>query len=422
MVGSMTAGIARSRRMSVTARVGAALVAAHVSVLLDLAPAAANAETPDADAVCSMDTGGTGWDTKPLNSNAGLGALRYLIGGICVELSGKVQVTAQRSNAPEPRVGPPTSRPMVETFSSDFRIEAARSTPLGVIKAAFEIDWNYASNTHADREPTLDEATIAYLGVTVGYAESLMNFWDAGSLQFNVSAPSRSTYLVSYRRSWTDALSTSVALEAGPPIRRGEITWQLPETKSYVTAQLNYDKDDWSFQAAAAVHEVEVREGRSLGSPLDTQGGWASTVGFTIPLAFVAEDDSFSAQFTYAVNSAIFLGTQQDVSFLTTNFPTVGPTHGFSGVASCLHNWSHQWTSTAYASYLELDVDLLPTGSAAKILRYGVDLTYEPNDDWTIGVELDYMDARIGDNGPGGEEFGQRVSGPTVSVWVKRGF
>jgi hypothetical protein len=417
----MTAGIAGSARMSASGRAGAAMVAFLAAVASEPAYAA-NDESDDADAVCSMETGGTGFDTKPLDSNAGLGALRYLVGGICVEISGSLQVTGQRSKAPEPRVGAPTSKPTTGTITPDLRIETARHTPYGVLKTAFEIEWKYASDTHADREPTLDEATIAYLGVTLGYTDSLMNFWDAGDLQFNASAPNRSTYLVSYKASWTDALTTTVAIEAGPPASRGENTWQLPNTKPYFTAQLNYDADDWAFQLAAAVHEIEVRQSRSLGSPLDTQGGWAGTLGLTIPFAFVAEDDAFSTQFTYAVNSSIFLGTQQDVSFLNTYFPTTGSTHGFSGVASYLHNWSDKWASTAFASYLELDVDLIPIRSSAKVLRYGVNLTYEPNDDWTLGIEFDYLNARIGDNGPGGEENGQRITGPTTYVWVKRAF
>jgi hypothetical protein len=399
------------------------------AVLMLTAPGFARAKADDsddepdaADAVCSMETGGTGFDSKPLDANAGLGALRYLLGGICFEISGSLQATTQRSKTPEPRVGTSSTKQTTWNVNPDLRIEAAKATPHGPLQFAFEMEWKYASDTHADPEPTLDEATIAYLGVTLGYTDSLMNFWDSGDLQFSATAPSRSSYLMSYKKSWTDDLTSAVAVEAGPPTSRGETTWQLPSTNPYVTAQLNYDKDDWAFQVAAAYHQAELRQGRALDSSTDTQAGWAATVGFTIPFAFVAEDDAFSTQFTYAVNSSIFLGTQQDVSFLTANFPTSGPTRGYSGVASYLHNWSDKWASTAFASYLELDVDLITTSTSAKVLRYGVNLTYEPNDDWTIGAELDYLDARIGDIIPVGQQSGQEFKGPTGYLWIKRSF
>ena len=331
----MTTAIARSALASARPGFGSALVAVLVAVLaavimgasFDVAQAATDDSDDDepADAVCSMETGGTGFDSKPLDANAGLGALRYLLGGICFEISGSLQATTQRSKTPEPRVGTSSTKQTTWNVSPDLRIEAAKATPHGPLQFAFEMEWKYASDTHADPEPTLDEATITYLGVTLGYTESLMNFWDSGDLQFSATAPSRSSYLMSYKKSWTDALTSAVAIEAGPPTSRGETTWQLPSTNPYVTAQLNYDKDDWAFQVAAAYHQAELRQGRGLEGSTDTQAGWAATVGFTIPFAFVAEDDALSAQFTYAVNSSIFLGTQQDVSFLTANFPTTAP-------------------------------------------------------------------------------------------------
>ena len=438
----MRFGVDRTVRMTATPGAGmtpgvAFVAAAFIAValmataLVSASPGFARTQThanddddePDAaDAVCSMETGGTGFETKPLDANAGLGTLRYLLGGICVEVSGSLQATVQRSKTPEPRVGSSSTNPTTWNISPDLRIEAAKATSHGPLKFAFEMEWKYASDTHADPEPTLDEATVAYLGVTLGYTESLMNFWDSGDLQFSATAPSRSSYLVSYKTSWSDAITTAVAVEAGPPASRGETTWQLPSTNPYVTAQLKYDQDDWAFQVAAAYHEVEVLRGRFFDNSPVTQTGWAATVGFTIPSAFVAEDDALSTQFTYAVNSSIFLGTQQDVSFLAANFPTTGPTSGYSGVASYLHNWSDKWASMAFASYLELDVDLVPTSTSAKVLRYGVNVTYAPDDDWTIGAELDYLDARINDIIPVGQQSGREFKGPTGYLWVKRTF
>ena len=150
--------------------------------------------------------------------------------------------------------------------------------------------------------------------------------------------------------------------------------------------------------------------------------GWAASAGITIPFEFIAEDDAFSAQFTYAVDSSIFLGTQQDVSFVAAKFPNTGPTRGWSAVGSYLHNWSDNWASTAFVSYLALDVDLILTRPTANLLRYGVNLTYRPSDNWTIGMEVDALDAMIDINGPFGKVPDARIKGPTAYLWVTREF
>lgn len=406
--------------------VAAALVAVALVASPDPASAAtakkADKSDSDADAVCSMDTGGTGTDGKPTDADAGLETLRYLIGGFCIEVSGNVQVTGRATRAPEPRIGAPPVSPRTATVNPDSRIETAKHTPYGPFKTAFEIDWTYASDTGLDDVPTLNEATLAYLGFTLGYAESLMNFWDSGSLQFGASAPNRSSYLVSYRHSLTDALTVAVAVEAGPPTSRGATTWQLPNTPPYYTAQVKYDRDDWSWQASGAVHEVDVRGTIRLGGSPASRRGWAASTGITIPFAFVAEDDAFSAQVTYAEDSAIFLGTQQDVAFLAARFPTTGPTRGWSAVGSYVHNWSDKWASTVFASHLTLDVDLVLTRTTAEITRYGVNLTWQPADRWTIGVELDALDARIDVHGPLGRVPDARIKGPTAYLWAKWDF
>jgi len=421
----MKAGPDKSVHVSAGGCFSVTLVALHLFASSDFAHAAAkkaDKSNDDADAVCDMDTGGTGTASKPLNSSDGSGAHRYLIGGVCYDLSGNVQLTGQATKAPEPRVGSAPIAPTTGTINPDFRIEAARHTSYGALKSAFEIDWKYVTDTGPEKTPTLDEATIAYLGFTLGYTDSLMNFWDSKSFQFSASAPNRSSYLFSYQYSFTDDLTLAVAAEAGPPTSRGATTWQLPSTPPYFTTQLNYDKDDWTLQASAAAHEVDVRGTTLLGGSSESRWGWAASTGITIPFKFIADGDAFSSQVTYAVDSSIFLGTTQDVSFLAAKFPTTGPTRGWSAVGSYTHNWSDKWASNAFVSYLAVDIDLIFTKPTVRLTRYGVNLTYQPSDNWTIGVEVDALDAQIDVNGPLGRIPGTSLKGQTAYLWVVRDF
>jgi hypothetical protein len=54
--------------------------------------------------------------------------------------------------------------------------------------------------------------------------------------------------------------------------------------------------------------------------------------------------------------------------------------------------------------------------------RYGVNLTYQPIDNWTIGVEVDFVDAQIDINGPFGRIPSLNLNGQTAYLWVKRDF
>ncbi|TIT60276.1 MAG: hypothetical protein E5W63_14505, partial [Mesorhizobium sp.] len=113
-----------------------------------------------------------------------------------------------------------------------MRLAAARLTGSGPFKFVFGTSWSYNSDDGFDAAPTLSEATIEYAGVKVGYAESLMNAW-SGDFQFTASSPSLSSYLASYKYEITDDLSSSVAVEAGPPTSRGATTWEFPKTPPY---------------------------------------------------------------------------------------------------------------------------------------------------------------------------------------------
>ncbi len=290
---------------------------------------------------------------------------------------------------------------------------------MGNLKTAFETEWSYVTSTGPEQTPTLDEATVAYLGLTVGYTESLMNFWDSSDFQFTASAPNRSSYLVSYERALTDELTAAIAVEAGPSTTRGADTWRLPGTPPYYTARLRYEKDDWTLHASAAFHQLETRAPPLLTGGIVTRNGWAASAGVTVPFNAVHEDDSATVQATYAVDSSIFLGTQSDISFLAAVVPTSGPTTGWSIVGSYVHNWSDKWKTNLFVSQLELSVDLLIAHPSVQTTRGGATLSYEIDDHWQIGTEIDYVSARFDFNGVFGIIKGGNISGETGYFWVK---
>lgn len=345
--------------------------------------------------------------------------LTYALGLLCVGISGDVQATGQAADVSEPRFGSAANSQRSLTLKPDLRIESALPTSLGKLKTAFEIDWSYVTSTGPEQTPNLDEATVSYVGVTAGYADSLMNFWDSSDFQFTIAAPNRSSYLVSYERAWTDELTATIAVEAGPPSTRGADSWRLPNTPPYYTVRLRYEKDDWTLHASGAFHELETRAPPLLTGPLERRQGWATTLGVTIPFNFVHEDDSATLQASYAVNSSIFLGTQSDISFLAAVVPTTGPTVGWSALAAYVHNWNDKWTSNLFVSQLALSVDLQRANPSVKTTRTGANLVYQIGDHWQVGAEIDYVNARFDLNGTFGIINGANLSGATGYLWVK---
>lgn len=346
--------------------------------------------------------------------------IKMALPGICVVVSGEVDAIGQAASVQEPRIAGGATATNALTIKPDLSIEGAIPTQFGALKTAFEVDWSYVSTTGFDRVPNLDEANASYLGVTLGYAESLMNFWDSGDFQFSATAPSRSSYLVSYERALTEDLSAAVAVEAGPPASRGEESWQLPTTPPYYTGRLRYEKDDWTVHFSAAVHDLQTRSPPLLSGPLQWRRGWAASAGLTVPLSFVHEDDNISLQATYAVDSSIFLGTQSDVAFLAAVVPTTGPVKGWSIVGSYSHNWSDKWKSEIFASRLELGVELERAHPSVRTTRTGANLTYQINAHWQAGAELDYLVAQVDlDRTVGLINASGDIEGTTGYLWLK---
>jgi hypothetical protein len=339
-----------------------------------------------------------------------------------------VQATQQAVRAPEPKVGGGSTSSRTTTIEPNLRIETSKQTEKGPFRIAFESSWAANSDTGLDSSPTLAEASISYIGLKLGFADSLMNFWNS-DFQFTASAPALSGYMISYEYEVSDDLKLSLAIEAGPPTTRGASTWRLPRSPPFFTTQMRYEKDDWVLQASAAAHQVNVPGSTLLGVAPTSRFGWAVTGGVTAPLKFIAEDDVINLSASYAVDSAIFLGTPADVVAFAARFPVPGGTRGWSALASLHHDWSDKWASNAFASFTGIDVNLTNANPSVRTSRYGVNLIYQPAEKWEIGVELDALTTRINLNGsigliPGTSIIGPsaNISGATAFLWVKREF
>ncbi|MBZ9991245.1 porin [Mesorhizobium sp. BH1-1-5] len=390
-----------------------------------LSPAFAQGDGEDEEeedsAVCDIDVGGSGSESKSLSTTDGTGSHRYLVHGVCYDLSGSLQGTLQHTNAPEPHLGPGSRTARTFSSEADLRLAAARLTESGPFKFVFGTSWSYNTDDGFDAAPTLSEATIEYAGVKVGYAESLMNAW-SGDFQFTASSPSLSSYLASYKYEITDDLSSSVAVEAGPPTSRGATTWEFPKTPPYFTAQLHYEKDDWIMQVSAAAHRQETPAAPLLDLSAGSRFGWAATAGLTAPVRFAGEDDNFSAGLAYSVDAPAFLGTAADAAAFAARFPTVGPIQGWSAVASYHHKWSDKWESNAFVSYVAVNLDLFATNPSIRTKRYGVNLIFRPAEKWTIGAEVDALSTHAALNGAVGLIPGANLKGTTDFLWVTREF
>lgn len=413
----MSGGTAERQPASGRVTVRALLALILAALIASAAPASAwakakskNDDGPVCDKAAKSDDDDDDSDSEGVTFRAG---------AACVGITGEFDSIGQAATVTEPRLSRSKPSKSSVTLKPDVRIESALPTRLGNFKTAFEIDYSYVTSTGFEQAPTLDEATAAYLGLTVGYTESLMNFWDSSDFQFTASAPNRSSYLVSYERSVTDELSAAFAVEAGPSTTRGADTWRLPNTPPYYTGRLRYEKDDWTLHVSGAYHELETRGPPLLTGPLERRQGWAASTGVTIPFKAIHEDDSATVQATYAVDSSIFLGTQSDVSFLAAVIPTTGPAKGWSAVGSYVHNWSDKWKTNLFVSQLELSVDLLIAHPSVKTTRTGATLSYEINDHWQIGTEIDYVSARFDLDGTFGIINGGNLSGFTGYLWLK---
>ncbi|MDI1342635.1 MAG: hypothetical protein PSV22_00855, partial [Pseudolabrys sp.] len=127
--------------------------------------------------------------------------------------------------------------------------------------------------------------------------------------------------------------------------------------------------------------------------------GWAASAGVKLPAKFIAEDDEFTFQATYAVDASAYLGITTDLTIYQHTVRSVSPTVGWSAVGSFHHVWSEQFESNVFASFVTFKADLLLAKPEVQTLRRGINLFWKPMEKLKFGVEFGAVDSKLAPNG-----------------------
>jgi hypothetical protein len=388
-----------------------------------LATAAAQTSSPPG---CPADED----DRRDGKSSSGNGKKRgdgisFGLAGGCAKLSGSIDVVSQnvlwQDGGASPIIGsggqPSTAR-MVNSASATATLETTRQTALGEAATAFELRWLKTSDDDSSwGSVSVQELKGSLAGWTAGYTDSLMNFWD-GDFQFTATAPKRRAGIFSYEREIVEDGKLAIAVESGLPTSQQaeEGIMAVDFSSPLVTARWLYETDDLTLHLSGLLRRAEFPANPRvpfLPQTATTRTGWAASLGMTVPLRLIGEDDEASMQATYAVDASPFLGTSADVSTLASTVPTTGSARGWSVVGSIHHVWSEHWESNLFASYLTLDAELLATRPTVRTTRFGANLYWLPIDWLKLGAEIGYMELALSHGGAIGF-----LTGPAGRSWV----
>ncbi len=350
--------------------------------------------------------------------------MRFDLAGACATLGGSVgtyhQNTLDRTAGFPTRItrsGTPSSARISNTLDASLTLDTTRTTALGDLDTAFGLKWTKASDDETRAGSVSVQSLSASLaGWTVGYTDSLMNFW-SGDFQFSATAPSRSVGVVSYERELREGLKLALAVESGLPSSRQNTDGiaSIDFNSPLLTARLRYEQEEGpELHLSGLVRRAEFSADPRipfLPGTATTRTGWAVSFGATLPVPVFGEDDSFSMQATYAVDASPFLGTAVDLSSLASIVPTTGATRGWSVVGSFTHAWTETLESNVFASHLALEAQLLRAQPSVATTRLGANLYWKPFKGFRLGAEIGYLRTDIDANGVAGVFNGVSGSG-----------
>ena len=341
--------------------------------------------------------------------------VRFNLAGACAKLTGGASYTYQQASQTASGLpvfvnknGTVSSGASSNSVSANIGLETTRPTDLGEFKTSVAAEWSKATDDGTQNGTAKMTGWSAGLdgkigALTVGYTGSLMSFWE-GDFISTANAPGRSANTIVYEHEIFEHNKVAAGLESN-----------LPTTPQSTTGLQSVDFSDpvytlrWRYESDAATFHLSglARRADFSASPLlplfpntaTVRIGWAASFGFKLPVKFTGEDDEMNFQGTYAVDAASYLGITTDLTTYQHTVRSTGPTTGWSAVASFHHEWSEQFESNTFASFVTLRADLLLAKPAAHSLRTGVNLYWKPTDHLKFGIEFGTVDMKLEPDG-----------------------
>lgn len=337
--------------------------------------------------------------------------VKFDLAGACATLTGGVSYTYQKTKQSTSglpfivtRNGKVSNAANSNTVTANVGLETSRETPLGEFTTSVSAEWSKATGD-ATSSGTFSVTgwTVGLGGLEVGYTDTLMGFWD-GDLLSTANSPTRSANIISYEHELFENLKLAVSIESNlnttPTDTGGLVDFNFSDPV-YVGRGL-YETDDLAVHVSGLVRRADFSASPLLPLFRDTattRTGWAASLGFKLPLEFIAEDDEFTFQATYAVDASSYLGTTTDLAIYQNTVRVVGPTRGWSAVGSFHHVFNEKFESNIFASYLALDAELLLAKPSARTFRTGINLFWKPHEKIKLGAEIGYIDMKLDTQG-----------------------
>jgi hypothetical protein len=341
--------------------------------------------------------------------------VRFDLAGGCGKVTGGVSYTYQQTKSTAGglplivnRNGSVPSGSVSNSVSANIGLETTRQTNLGEFKTTMAGEWSKATGDGATNGTAAVTGWSVGLegrlgGLTVGYTGTLMSFWE-GDFLTTANSPARAANTIVYEREVVDNHTISVGLESNLPTTPQTVTGlkNIDFSDPVYTLRYRYEFDDATFHLSGLARRADFSNSPLLPLFPNTAAvrtGWAASAGVRLPVKFIGDDDEFNVQATYAVDASSYLGISTDLVVYQRTVRSLGPTTGWSAVASYHHVWSEQFESNIFGSYVNLRADLLLAQPEARSFRSGINLFWKPIDKVKFGVELGYVDIRLEPNG-----------------------
>jgi hypothetical protein len=340
--------------------------------------------------------------------------VRFDLAGACAKLTGGASYTYQQTKTTASGLplivnknGTVSSGSASNSVSTNIGLETTRQTSLGEFKTTVGADWSKATGDGTQNGTAAVTGWSVGLngrlgGLTVGYTGTLMSFWE-GDFLTTANSPARSANTIVYEYEIDDH-TISVGLESNLPTTPQTVTGikSFDFSDPVYTLRYRYEFDDTTFHLSGLVRRADFSNSPLLPFFPDTatvRTGWAASAGFRTPVKFIGDDDEFNMQATYAVDASSYLGMSTDLVVYQRTVRSLGPTTGWSAVASYHHVWSDQFESNIFGSLVNVRAQLLLAEPEARTFRSGVNLFWKPVDKVKFGVELGYVDIKLEPNG-----------------------